>query len=162
MELIQNGYTASEIDDMYNIRTKRVIRDFMNSNGFSRSNNKYIEKSRDNEVVAHASNIGIRFSDDSIHDLMNICNHHDVLMDIIKWFNNKDTISKNDESQYIEVINESLDMPDTDPKDVKRTSVRVDTNLFDEFNALCDRKYKEYKKHRLLSLALKDFIEKYK
>ena len=71
-------------------------------------------------------------------------------------------IVKRYKESYIEVIDTSLPIPKTNPKDIRRTTIRVDSPLMDEFNHIWRSKYPEHKQHNLLNLALQMFIDKYK
>lgn len=73
----------------------------------------------------------------------------------------KETVERYKES-YIEYVDTSLPIPKTKQGDIRRTTIRVDGPLMDEFNKVWRGKYSEYKQHNLLNLALQIFIDKYK
>ena len=56
----------------------------------------------------------------------------------------------------------ALEFPNREGDLIERKTVRVNYRVFDDFNKLWRSKYKEYKQHDLISLALQDFINKYK
>ena len=41
LDLIENGYTADDLNKYFNVNSPRVINDFMNRRGYSKRNNIY-------------------------------------------------------------------------------------------------------------------------
>ena len=64
--------------------------------------------------------------------------------------------------EAIELNKMALDIPVKQDDFVDRKTVRVSYRIYNNFNDLCKEKYSKYKQQDLVSLALQDFIDKYK
>lgn len=178
LELIAQGYTADQLNEYFEVKTKRVITDFMNGRGYSKRNNTFIPKQQAEGLAAapimpQQQNLmpNIQIDDETIFNVMNLSKQHDKIQKIIEWFdenkNNDISIDNNKESitptEYIEVIDTSLPIPETLEGDkVDRKTFRVNYRIYDDFMDLAKRKYPEYKQQDLMTLALQMFIDKYK
>ena len=94
-------------------------------------------------------------NDDIKNNLLKIVNQYDKIQNIIDWFDSRDDKDNTSVIQLDTVL--KIDLPKAD---IKRTTIRVNEKIWNNFNNLAD-KYKEYDKHSLLSMALKEFIERY-
>lgn len=59
-------------------------------------------------------------------------------------------------------IKTTLEFPHKEGDIIDRKTIRVNHRIFDDFNNLWRKKYKEYKQQDLISLALEEFVNKYK
>ena len=88
-------------------------------------------------------------------NMINLVNQYDKLQEMINWFNNKDNI----DNPVIEVnTGIKIDLPDAP---IKRTTIRVNESIWNDFLELADAN-SEFDKHNLLSMAIKEYIEKYR
>lgn len=176
LELLSQGYTADALNDYFNVKTKRVINDFMNGRGYSKRNNTYIPKQQAEYIAAtpiiqqqQQNNImpNINIDEETIMNVLTVSKQADKLQEIINWYDaNKDSSlaikeQPNPTESYIEVIDTSLPIPKVEGE-IKRTTIRVNENIMAAFNDVWKDKYSEYKQHDLLNLALQLFIDKYK
>lgn len=184
LELLNKGYTADQLTDYFDVKTKRVINDFMNGRGYSKRNNTYIPKQQaayldaapviqnhNNNMLQNINNIQI--DEDTIMNILSVSKQSEKIQEIINWYDTNrisdnptayaDTINtvQAPVESYIEVIDTSLPIPKVDGE-IKRTTIRVNENLMKEFNDVWKQNFSEYKQHDLLNLALQMFIDKYK
>lgn len=177
LDLIQKGYTADDLNKYFNVNSPRVINDFMNRRGYSKRNNIYIPKQQADymdalPIIQNNNNLAInniQIDEDTILNLLAVSKQSDKIQEIITWFDTDRTLidSTNITGQattesYIEVIDTSLPIPKTNQEDIRRTTIRVDGPLMDEFNHIWKTNFPEHKQHNLLNLALQMFIDKYK
>lgn len=170
LELLSKGYTANALNDYFNVKTNRVIADFMNARGYSKKNNTYIPKQQA-EHVSIAPIIpqqpinltpNIQIDEETISNVIKVSKHADKIQELIEWYDSLSPKELSDPvSSYIEVIDTSLPIPKVNGE-VKRTTIRVNDTIMAAFNAVWKDKYSEYKQHDLLNLALQMFIDKYK
>lgn len=89
-------------------------------------------------------------------NMIELVNQYDKIQEMINWFNNKDAI---DNTNVIEVnTGIKIDLPDAP---IKRTTIRVNESIWNDFLELADAN-SEFDKHNLLSMAIKEYIEKYR
>ena len=89
-------------------------------------------------------------------NMINLVNQYDKLQEMINWFNAKDDI---DNTNVIEVnTGIKIDLPDAP---IKRTTIRVNEDVWNDFLDLAEAN-SEFDKHNLLSMALKEYVKKYK
>ena len=110
------------------------------------SNPTTIRRAMNRSGYKTKNGIFIKEDDKSITNVINDSNNTDNKID------DKDNTSV---IQLNTVL--KIDLPEAD---IKRTTIRVNEKIWNNFNNLAD-KYKEYDKHSLLSMALKEFIERY-
>ena len=175
LDLINNkGYTADELNDYFDVKTKRVITDFMNSKGYSKQGNKYVPKDingstvrapRDTTAVTtrRKDNAAIsNINEEVLLNMVSLSKQHDKIQEMLEWFDNRATANEaaitND--TVIELIDTSLPIPKVDGE-TKRTTIRVNETIMANFNNVWKKHYGEYKQHDLLNLALQEFIDKY-
>lgn len=178
LELLKEGFAADELNDYFNVKTKRVINDFMNTRGYRKRNNTYMPKQQaeyiDIAPVVQQYNQSlinnIQIDENTIMNLMTLSKQSDKLQEIIDLYNRGElaaplTANKAQEEpqeSYIEIIDTSLKIPVKATDHVERKTVRVSYRIYDDFMDLCKEKYPEYKQQDLVSLALQDFIDRYK
>lgn len=170
----EQGYTADELNDYFDVKTKRVITDFMNSKGYSKQGNKYVPKDingstvrapRDTTAVTtrRKDNAAIsNINEEVLLNMVSLSKQHDKIQEMLEWFDNRATANEaaitND--TVIELIDTSLPIPKVDGE-TKRTTIRVNETIMANFNNVWKKHYGEYKQHDLLNLALQEFIDKY-
>ena len=177
LELLNQGYTANDLNDYFDIKTKRVINDFMNARGYSKRNNTYIPKQQAEYIAAapimqQQNNIlpNIQIDEETIVNVLTLSKQADKIQEIIDLYDKgnltqaltANNVKEEPQESYIEIIDTSLNIPVKPDDHVDRKTVRVSYRIYDEFAALCKEKYPEYKQQDLVSLALQDFIDKYK
>ena len=88
-------------------------------------------------------------------NMINLVNQYDKLQEMINWFNDKDNIN----NTVIEVnTGITIELPEAP---IKRTTIRVNEKVWNDFIDLAEAN-SEFDKHNLLSMALKEYVEKYK
>lgn len=176
LELLAQGYTADMLNEYFDVKTKRVINDFMNSRGYRKKDNSYIPKQQSENMsaapVMHQQNNilpNIQIDEETIVNVLTLSKQADKIQEIIDLYNKGDltqVLTANNEPKpkesYIEIIDTSLNIPVLPTDYIERKTVRVSYRIYDNFVALCKEKYPEYKQQDLVSLALQDFIDKYK
>ena len=172
LELLAQGYTADMLNEYFDVKTKRVINDFMNARGYSKRDNTYIPKQQAEYITAapimqQQNNIlpNIQIDEETIFNIMSLSKQYDKIQEIIDSYD-KGTFTANNgpaelQESYIEVVDTSMPILKIEGE-IKRTTIRINENIMTEFNKLWKDKYSEYKQHDLLGIALQDFINKYK
>lgn len=173
LELIEKeGHTASSLVDYFDIKTNRVITDFMNSRGYRKVDDKYIpkdsfdniknmnstkkviKKEQVNKVDELKTSTLAGIDEETIRNMLDLSNQHSKIKELLSWYDNiKDTRETKASSNHIEIIK-------ADGK-IKRTSIRINEVILSNFNELCKTKYSQYKQYDLLGVALQMFIDKY-
>lgn len=160
LELQDQGYTATDLNSYFDVKTTRVINDFMNARGYRKKDNIYVPK--DNTAVVPIVNIKRSVARDPEETSQNqtkdidskiqkLVNDYDKIQEIIKWYEKERQVGK---STALPIIKE--------PGEIKRTTIRINENIMAEFNSVWKENYSEYKQHDLLNIALQMFIDKYK
>lgn len=177
LELLAQGYTADMLNEYFDVKTKRVINDFMNSRGYRKKDNSYIPKQQSENmsaapVMQQQNNIlpNIQIDEETIINVLTLSKQADKIQEIIDLYNKGDltqaltanNVKEEPKESYIEIIDTSLNIPVLPTDYIERKTVRVSYRIYDDFVALCKEKYSEYKQQDLVSLALQDFIDKYK
>ena len=177
LELLAQGYTADMLNEYFDVKTKRVINDFMNARGYRKRDNSYIPKQQAEYIAAapimqQQNSIlpNIQIDEEIRVNVLTLYKQADKIQEIIDLYdkgNLTQALTANNakeepQESYIEIIDTSLNIPVKPSDFVDRKTVRVSYRIYDEFAALCKEKYPEYKQQDLVSLALQDFIDKYK
>lgn len=180
LELLKQGYTANDLNEYFDVKTKRVINDFMNARGYSKRNNTYIPKQikereymAANPIIQQQNNMlpNIQIDEETIVNVLTLSKQADKIQEIINLYENGSLIAldkeidnkmtKEPQQSYIEIIDTSMPIQKIEGE-IKRTTLRINETIMAEFNQLWKDKYSEYKQHDLLAIALRDFIDKYK
>lgn len=100
------------------------------------------------------------FNDDKMkNNLIDLVKNYDKIMTIVNQYDKvSDSPSYMANNEHFSGI--SIELP-IDPKKDYRTTVRVNSVVWDQFTAFTDS-HKEFTKKDLLSMALKEYINKYK
>lgn len=169
LELQEQGVPRKEIYKIMEYKEISSLNRFMKRRGFSlvgelfvkaeapiinteddKDNINIINKEEAPEDVINAIPEGFK------ENMINLVNQYDKLQEIINWFNTKDDI---DNTNVIEVnTGIRIDLPDAP---IKRTTIRVNDKVWNDFLDLADAN-SEFDKHSLLSMAIKEYVEKYK
>ena len=169
LELQEQGVPRKEIYKIMEYKEISSLNRFMKRRGFSLVGELFIKNEAPNITNEDAkSNINIINKEEAPEDMINVIpegfkenminlvNQYDKLQEIINWFNTKDDI---DNTNVIEVnTGIRIDLPDAP---IKRTTIRVNDKVWNDFLDLADAN-SEFDKHNLLSMAIKEYIEKYK
>ena len=169
LELQEQGVPRKEMYKIMEYKEINSLNRFMKRKGFILDGGKYkraeapVEASKDDK-----SNIDIINKEEAPEDMINVIpegfkenminlvNQYDKLQEMINWFNTKDDI---DNTNVIEVnTGIKIDLPDAP---IKRTTIRVNEKVWNDFLDLADAN-SEFDKHSLLSMAIKEYVEKYK
>lgn len=169
----EQGYTADELNDYFDVRTKRVITDHMNRNGYSKQGNIYVPKDTNGSTIRApraATAVATRkentamanINEEVLLNMVSLSKQHNKIQEIIEWFDNRDAAEEAtiESDTIIELIDTSLPIPKV-TGETKRTTIRVNENIMANFNNVWKKRYGEYKQHDLLNLALQEFIDKY-
>lgn len=169
LELQEQGVPRKEIYKIMEYKEISSLNRFMKRRGFSlvgelfvkneapiitteddKSNINIINKEEAPEDMINAIPEGFK------ENMINLVNQYDKLQEIINWFKTKDDI---DNTNVIEVnTGIRIDLPDAP---IKRTTIRVNDKVWNDFLDLADAN-SEFDKHSLLSMAIKEYVEKYK
>ena len=169
LELQEQGVPRKEIYKIMEYKEISSLNRFMKRRGFSLVGELFIKNEAPNITNEDAkSNINIINKEEAPEDMINVIpedfkenminlvNQYDKLQEIINWFNTKDDI---DNTNVIEVnTGIRIDLPDAP---IKRTTIRVNNKVWNDFLDLADAN-SEFDKHSLLSMAIKEYVEKYK
>ena len=169
LELQEQGVPRKEIYKIMEYKEISSLNRFMKRRGFSLVGELFIKNEAPNITNEDdKSNINIINKEEAPEDMINaipegfkenminLVNQYDKLQEIINWFNTKDDI---DNTNVIEVnTGIRIDLPDAP---IKRTTIRVNDKVWNDFLDLADAN-SEFDKHSLLSMAIKEYVEKYK
>lgn len=169
LELQEQGVPRKEIYKIMEYKEISSLNRFMKRRGFSLDGELFIKNEAPIINTEDAkSNINIINKEEATEDMINVIpegfkenminlvNQYDKLQEIINWFNTKDDI---DNTNVIEVnTGIKIDLPDAP---IKRTTIRVNEKVWNDFLDLADAN-SEFDKHSLLSMAIKEYVEKYK
>lgn len=161
LELQKKGVPRKEIYKIMEYKEISSLNRFMKRKGFILDKDIFVKVKDDTD------NIDIINKEEAPEDIVNIIpenfkdnmvnlvNQYDKLQEIINWFNTKDDI---DNTNVIEVnTGIKIDLPDAP---IKRTTIRVNDKVWNDFLNLADAN-SEFDKHLLLSMAIKEYTEKY-
>lgn len=169
LELQEQGVPRKEIYKIMEYKEISSLNRFMKRRGFSLDGELFIKNEAPIINTEDAkSNINIINKEEATEDMINVIpegfkenminlvNQYDKLQEMINWFNTKDDI---DNTNVIEVnTGIRIDLPDAP---IKRTTIRVNEKVWNDFLNLADAN-SEFDKHSLLSMAIKEYVEKYK
>ena len=168
LELQEQGVPRKEIYKIMEYKEINSLNRFMKRKGYILDGGKYkraeapVDTSKDDK-----DNINVISKEEAPNDMIdvmpegfkenmiNLVNQYDKLQEMINWFNTKDDI----DNSVIEVnTGIKIDLPDAP---IKRTTIRVNESIWNDFLELADAN-SEFDKHNLLSMALKEYVEKHK
>lgn len=164
LQLQNEGKTRHEIKDIVGYKLLDSMTKYMRKHGYKVENNIYVLR---DDSCHQEQNIGISTviqSDDKgmtrsgafniKQDMIEIIEHKDEILDMLKWFKNRDD---NSMTEVIEVINEGIkiDLPNSE---TTRTTIRINKIIWEDFDVFCNEN-KEFNKQDLMAQALKDFMK---
>ena len=169
LELQEQGVPRKEIAKALDYKRVDSMNRYMKNKGFILDGDLYIKDEAPVEVLKDdKDNINVINKEEAPNNMIdvipegfkenmiNLVNQYDKLQEMINWFNNKDAI---DNTDVIEVnTGIKIDLPDAP---IKRTTIRVNEEVWNDFIDLAEAN-SEFDKHNLLSMALKEYVEKYK
>lgn len=143
------------------VKDDSTIRKFLSGRGYKRVYNKYIDKNgsfddtcnlsehtQKNEGITQVTNIP-EFKENIVY----LSNETETLKDIIEWFKSRYYTSNTSVIEIAKNIN--IDLP---PGNIKRTTIRINETIWDQFNKFVDEN-KPIDKHDLMGMALKEYME---
>lgn len=141
-----------------------TIRKYLTSKGYKRVGNQFVLKDDTCNLREHTQekeqmtteNTSVINLPDIKENMIYISNEMDTLKDMIQWFKNRDDKSNTDVIELREGI--KIDLPEAD---IKRTTIRINTKVWDMFNELVEEN-KPIDKHDLMGMALLEYVNKYK
>lgn len=145
-----------------------TIRKKLNSNGYKRKGNEFVLKDDTCNLSCNTveniqqkeheeSNMINVFKNTEFKENMFYLNNEiDTLKKIIETFKQKDDKSNSDVIELIEGV--KINLPESN---IKRTTIRINEKVWDLFNELVEEN-KPIDKHDLMSMALLEYINKYK
>ena len=171
LKLQEQGVPRKEISKIMEYKRLDYMTNFMKRKGFILDGELFVKEVADNIAPVNTKddkdNTNIINKEEAPEDMINVIpegfkenminlvNQYDKLQEMINWFNTKDDI----DNSVIEVnTGIKIDLPDAP---IKRTTVRVNDKVWNDFLDLADAN-SEFDKHSLLSMALKEYVEKYK
>ena len=169
LALQEQGMSRKEIYQIMEYKEINSLNRFMKRKGYILDGGKYkraeapVDASKDDKdninVISKEeapNNMIDAMPEDFKANMINLVNQYDKLQEMINWFNTKDAI---DNTNVIEVnTGIKIDLPEAP---IKRTTIRVNESVWNDFLDLADAN-SEFDKHNLLSMALKEYVEKYK
>lgn len=179
LELQEQGVPRKEIYKIMEYKKLDYLNRYMNRKGYSLDGELYVINTEENSANIVRSEAPVDTPEDAkdninvickeeapnnIIDVMpegfkenmiNLVNQYDKLQEMINWFNTKDDI---DNTNVIEVnTGIRIDLPNAP---IKRTTIRVNEKVWNDFLNLAEAN-SEFDKHSLLSMAIKEYTEKY-
>lgn len=186
LELQEQGVSYVEIARKYypNSKTdknkKDALRKYMKSRGYKLDNQKFVydvfqnqisfipgadEKSKTLEKqvkIKKQEGKQDMFTTREVEQLKEIINMKDELKEVIQKYNKLVLDHEESKTKQSQDINNNLDIDlSLFDAEVKNRVVKVYNNVNEEWKALSDQ-YRQYKQQDLISLALYEFIQKYK
>lgn len=191
LELQEQGVPRKEIYKIMNYKKLDYLNRFMKRRGFILDGDIFVKSEEDNNLTqasapdaqvetskedaqvenikADEHNVDIIDKEEASVDakdminvipegfkenMINLVNQYDKLQEIINWFNTKD-----DDVDVIEInTGIRIELPEAP---IKRTTIRVNEKVWNDFLDLADAN-SEFDKHSLLSMAIKEYVEKHK
>lgn len=134
---------------------KRIANEFvlLDDKCNPREHTQEIDKKESSNTSENTSVINFT---DIKENMIYLSNETETLRDIIDWFKSRDDKSNTSVIEVVEGI--KIDLPEAD---IKRTTIRINTKVWDMFNELVEEN-KPIDKHDLMGMALLEYINKYK
>lgn len=97
----------------------------------------------------------INKKDFDLSKITDLIDSYDDIKQVLDWFKNREY-----DNSIIEVVPNNKIEINIDTKETKRTTILVNNKIYNDFNEFCN-KHREFDKKDLLSMALKEYIQKY-
>ena len=141
-----------------------TIRKYVTNKGYKRVGIQFVLKDDTCNLREHTQekeqmtteNTSVINLPDIKENMIYISNEMDTLKDMIQWFKTRDDNSNTGVIELREGI--KIDLPEAD---IKRTTIRINTKVWDMFNELVEEN-KPIDKHDLMGMALLEYVNKYK
>ncbi|WP_281526381.1 hypothetical protein [Intestinibacter bartlettii] len=161
--MLQEGKSVKYIRSSLNVSEKSFQKQIKQLGyKYNQKTKKYekVDKSIVQKNKDYCNNIGVINQTDVAADIdikkvADLVKNYDMIKELLTWFKNKEY-----ENDIIEVIQDNRIEIDIDTDETKRTTILVNKKIYDEFNEFC-QKHKEYDKKDLISMALKEYVQKY-
>lgn len=151
-----------KIGFIFDLDKRQYIKHKENINVMQNENIKFIEQSnkakKNNKVLHYKYNDEYNFDKDKFNDkninkkVFEIVNKYENILEMLEWFNKQKNII---EPMELKIDNSKLS------GEVKTTTIRIYIDIWNNFKSFSDD-FKEYKIMDLISMALIEFMEKYK
>lgn len=144
---LKNGYTYnSDLNQYINSADKTNVTALKIKN----------EKDKSTSIVTNTNDISTpNVSKEMTDRIINLCNNHDKILDVIEWFEND-----REKTNVIEIIEGiKINLPEEEDTNFRKT-LRVNDKVWEQFGKFCN-KHKEFTQKDLLSQALLDYMEKH-
>lgn len=155
--------SLSKVADTLGV-SESTIRKFITSRGYKRDGNVFVlidDICNHREHIHKKEKMTIENTDvinvpDLKENMIFLSNETETLKDMIEWFKSKDDKSITNVIEVVEGV--KIDLPESD---IKRTTIRINTKVWDMFNELVEEN-KPIDKHDLMGMALLEYINRYK
>ncbi len=109
------------------------------------------------KVINYDSDIVINKKDFDLDvgKMAGLIDSYDDIKQVLDWFKSREY-----DNSIIEVIPNNKIEINIDTEESKRTTILVNSQIYNEFNQFCNR-HKEFDKKDLISMALKEYMQKY-
>ena len=109
------------------------------------------------KVINYDSDIVINKKDFDLDvgKMAGLIDSYDDIKQVLDWFKSREY-----DNSIIEVIPNNKIEINIDTEESKRTTILVNSQIYNEFNQFCTR-HKEFDKKVLISMALKEYMQKY-
>lgn len=97
----------------------------------------------------------INKKDFDLSKITDLIDSYDDIKQVLDWFKNREY-----DNSIIEVVPNNKIEINIDTEETKRTTILVNNKIYNDFNEFCN-KHREFDKKDLLSMALKEYIQKY-
>lgn len=97
----------------------------------------------------------INKKDFDLSKITDLIDSYDDIKQVLDWFKNREY-----DNSIIEVVSNNKIEINIDTEETKRTTILVNNKIYNDFNEFCN-KHREFDKKDLLSMALKEYIQKY-
>ena len=181
LSLTDRGVEVKDIAKKLRIKEDTIIR-FMRSRGYALNENEFItiqeKETRDILPVLTSMTPEQRLAltgDEGMQKIAKYLENYDffetlidnqekllgLLSGEVTIASNKENDSDIEKEEAIDILSTKIEIPRL-TGELKRTSIRVNSDLFDRFNELWRSKYSDYKQHDLINKRFFDFYNKYR
>lgn len=169
LDLQNKGTSRNEIKDILGYKRLDSMTKYMRNRGYKVVNDRYVIDDNSNiDVISNKNdecNINVindplvfeNISDELKLNIIDLARNYNYINEMINWFKNK-----GDDKYITDVIEINNGIEINLPKaPIKRTTIRVNEEVWNQFQSLADDN-PQYDKHDLLSQAILLFVEKFK
>lgn len=169
LDLQNKGTSRNEIKDILGYKRLDSMTKYMRNRGYKVVNDRYVIDDNSNiDVISNKNdecNINVindplvfeNISDELKLNIIDLARNYNYINEMINWFKNK-----GDDKYITDIIEINNGIEINLPKaPIKRTTIRVNEEVWNQFQSLADDN-PQYDKHDLLSQAILLFVEKFK